>query len=1646
MDTDKYGWIVAVDLAAHLEADGKKHFTINLVRPWCSGENEQNFPRGPMKQDATGLTGSLWFPWDWADGTEWDVYGRFDEGGARKWKLIKGVSAPSLADESDPLTDAKSIREQVTKEISLATEHTSYPLSMAPEDLQARGSRSHVHSLAPLTHWPARISAGVLRMSWLMEGADELFDKCDAVVCYPKFTMAPGTVVTHAAQKSTLGPFSDFKAGKPGYVVDYDDPNVAFVALAVDPHATTPDYSGTSLELSQGAVSRSAVLAAFTGNLLPLPVLLAWAGEHEQAPATLPGQMALVRALWESIGFGREYSTPTAGRPNIVEFLVKESAIADAMVLRIAIEANVDSIPEQEKMRALRAAAKALSEAPVTNTWTRERRQVWADVQQPLERLLDGKLKAAEAFRTDWLVLAMLLATEDGLCELMGLWLANVLDALFVVPAARDAWVPVKAKLATPGEFRKDLMMRALPFMGSDTQWNAARDVVKNDDAPTVAKLVDATVDAAKAVLGSGSDLPVSEIEAIAATKVQKFRDELTRDGDENRARPRDRGLKLDFSAWDSAGPIDADHRIRGYAIALCSGLMKKDAAKWTIDETRAQWLTDTAMLVNSKWAEDSNGTAWMHESVGATSANGEKLVSVEYEGAAVATAMSVDYENEDKDGFKCVDYAWESERLLPLLGYGLHYAALATPLDNVGSVIDKDLRGSHATQLKVAKVALSSVTPALRYLSREIPGAPDCTALEQTLYELSDETRAHAWQLRKIAELAQANPRARPPNVAKVALLAADEAITVGGAAVPLFDDKVAKRTCEFTVTAHGTHSAFIERWLATDALLVENTLPPSDPKLGINASKIFKFAKSFREQKGPRVVANSKAYHPAVSAIGVALMVEDKLVDHRVIDIDRVFVDAQGDLAAKVDQITVKVSATMPAPSAQPKLTVNAKVVLLEVPRGTFACLRFYSLVPESYFTQNAVDQRFSSGLMNTGVTAFTNYRAFSPSELWFETLPAWPATGLAERDVKMNLSPPREVAEGLLSPNLLLADLQFPVAPAWAHWLKGAYVQRHEWHWTGYPVEFPSGEKDLAEWIPSLAGVESFREIIDAEFTTAFGGANDWRIGIHANGYTVVHRWMLSAGARPTRYVAYLARPMLRFRRWLNPKLGASGPFAVESHIYAKGMLVPGRMRAGEMERLATPALRHSIPLTASYAKGLQRGPNGVMLVFDDAIRRTDDLAHVGGLGDTLEIDLVDTRVQGIPEMGNNPIFHARDPRPAGAGTLSTDPAFGLTFDIGPNPKVAQTAMVVRPLDSGGRWVMAMARARRYILPETELGTMLHEDNAAHPTSHLAAIPTRLDGKDVIPLDFVLDVDAPLAAPLILEPSRLGAMNLTIAVPSAPAHDPAVTRYRYLVTWHKARWEDGGDPKWRCQVILQSRDGARLAWNRLGTVRGFANQAAEIKPAELVDRWFLVADAHAKRPEARAIRISDYTAPRWLTFIGSFGNDMPGIANDYRFVVRNGALRALELAPGSKAPMPMLRNRQASLEGGEPTFHLALVFRAVPDAVQLRTEPGTGELVACYFVHTGKDPDFFPRTAGDTPPASLDGCYAHIVTLQRITSLRAADPADRQDKGELGKLSAATLPELLECAFPAQGETAAECLLRILPEYLGPIPILA
>ncbi len=1669
----KYGWIVAVEQAPHLDRvdeAGKiwQVFTVNLVRPWCDLEIDPthvNGGRGPKLLGADKQLGELLAPWKWK-GVMWDVYGAFPPGGsgALEWRKIGGHVIQSVqidASNADMALDA------ISKEIEQSTQKCEFPFSQALQDLQgAERNRSHVHAMAPMTHWPAAVSGALLKLTWFLECDPGELSGCEQVVCFPSFEMQPSNGIPAAAKLQPGKPRTENAVGagisKTQAVAAYNEALVEFAALAARYSSAPAVTAAQGLALSQGAPSRSAMVSLLAANLLPLRIVARWL---EMLLAVTPPDKAaddpvlrkgLVQALSSSMSIGFEYELVDKGtteRVHLIEFLVEPAKIADAVVLRAALQTFNGPSPV-EMAASLESAIRILqARKPSPQAWSIDQEERWKTALDEFEKL--GQAQTSAEFIRAYQFMLALLASDEGICELLNPWFAQILEAPLVNVAAQ--WTPVKTRLLASAAMRLDLLARVQTAQIGPAQWQAASEANRGD-AVAAGELLKAAMAAVQAAVGTDAwaILAAQGVEAAARDRVEKLLVDLLASQQPSRPRPKDRGIKLDFSAFDTGAGADSDHRLRGYAIALCSGY--KDSGQWKADKGRAAWITDTAMkLASGDWlsAKSLHGNdevVWMHEAVGATLNDGQRVVSVEYEGAPVATAQmvdgNIDYNGDDPDGFKAVDFAWHEERELPLLGYGLHYGAVATAIDNAGAIVDPGFRQSHPARLSAAPGLIQwKLMPALQYLSSEAPGAPvlgsdkSVPAMQwvpEDLYELSVDTQAHAYQVQELARKADSES----PELRSVALIAFEQ--RVGPAPELLFPGRSDR--CRFEAGPPGTHSAFIERWLNTDRLLLEANDHEhlSDPVFEGLSSKILKdFALGFRERKVKGAV-QGHAYHPAISAIGIEVFSPDQRVWRDKIDVVRTGVD-NGKLEAKQPCIAIEVRAVEDVTALE--CSVTGQQVNISLPQGRFVRVRLYSLVAEHHFVAGTATQRYAAGLQTQGAPTFAGYRAFGPAECWMETLPAWHDGQLPESKVSIELEPPAETPKGLVSPNLLTAAVKFDGGGPWASWIKGVHAQRHEWHWTGYPLELPR-EGAIESWLPSMAGVQSYREMIDFELPTSSAGAG-WTLGTAVGAASVFHRWALPAGARPAKYTSYFVRPMLRYRRWLNPRLYNDGPAVLEKHLYAGGSLAAGRLPAGSVERLPTPALRHAIPLTANYAsmaRQLVRDTNGVMLIFDDALKRTDDLAMVGGIGDTIEIDLVETREEQWNEIGTNPIMHGLTiPNAKVPATLTSAPAFGLTFDIGLNPKVAQTAVIVRPVNSEGRWMLAKVRTRRLILPETELGTLLQPDKDATSApmpgaglTQVAALPTRRQGEEMVPPDITIDVAQAGASEVQIVAE--GGGLFTVKLPPSPSNPPAGLEgdFRYLLSWHKARWDNGGPARWRCQAMLQRRAAGRLEWTTLpGTVRGFQNKDSQLPETAVITRCWLLTDNQLASAKVRRVRLSDYTEPSWLTFIGSFDQSRPGMARDYRMDMRAGALSGPHLVDGAPVEVPALRNLGASLTSDDPRFHLVLVFRPVSDITRTQTSEESGALVGAYLPRGNGAMSFLPHFEGQMAPADLSGCHAHVVTFQRITALST------EEKNLLA--AAVTLSDLLDHAFPKQPKGGAkESLVRMLPEFIGPIPI--
>jgi hypothetical protein len=1601
--------------------------------------------RGPHFPDADAQLGDLFIPWSWG-GLNWRYFGR-NAGGA--WRPVQATPVPGTSQTLHG-QDVADLGNAVRSEVKSGAVDCEYPFSQGMDDFWSQGKRSYVHALAPLTHWPALVSEKVLQLSFFVAIAPAELAGLTNIVAFPEFDITPTPLLKSAQIRLKAGapplapPNNPLTNGsKLETVATYQDASVGFHGLA----ASTTDvaFKTGGPVMSQGLATRAAIRDGVQDFLLPAQVLRRWLQKEKLAQEKPQDQevddaelrKALTRALWQALGIGRE---PRPDEENVLELFLKPDQASEARMLRKALHGF--TMTDAAASDALVEAARVLKGDRATQGaphWSADDKKRW-ELRFPDFEQVTGKPVANTMFSVAWAsVTEMVLGQETGL-EIYGPWLAHALGGALESALGAD-WTPIKDKLLAPGGMRADLMGRARGSGISQDQWTTAKAIVGSldpaqakgsIDEATLVPLVDATLKNIETTLNSAAAYAAIKagLEPVVKEAVGHWADHMQETIRRARRRPRDRGIRLDFTQLAGMAGNDVQ-TLRGYAISLCSGVAT-DSVAWVADTARAAWLTDTALRYKnvgvSDWlnTQGGAGTAWLHETVGATYNDGELLLSVEYEGSPLAAPLTEDNDaisyEPGQDGFQSVELAWrKSVRALPLLGYGMLYKATATAIDNAGGVVDKDFRRASNEPAELADPgtlqAYGDGSGALHYRSSEPPGAPVAKVLpEASLYELSEETQAHAYQHRQGAD--------RP---AKVALFAHD---------TRLFPS--AKTGCTIAFKPPKAQFTFIERWINTDRVLIEKGLKAavSDARLADFASdSLAKFVETFRERIKDGLPVPVPDYHPAVAAIGIE-------------------VTAPGyQKAAPIQFARLDLTALKPADfelmlevktadSGIVDMSVNGNVATVIVPQGRFACVRVYSLVSAEHFKADGLAScRFVDGIQLSAVNGLQGWCAFGPAEYWFETIPHWDENGFKNADATLRLNGPSEqvstIDKGIViaSPNLVTAEIEFDGAP-WVNWVKGIYAQRHDWHWTGYPVEFPAPGERLDKWLPSLAGVESFREIVDVPLSTSFAGGAKWVLGPTQSNREVFFRHELTAGRRPARYVAVFGRPMVRFRRWLNPKLTLQGPASLESRIWGGGLLVPGRAESGSTARLPAPVLRHSIPLTATYASSLPfvRETNGAMLVFDEAIRRTDDLAQLGGVGDILEVDLVETRVPNTPEIGNNPIFHGASGPWSAKKPLKLDvkPPFGLTFDIGTNAKVAQTALVVQPVNAGGNWILSKARVRRVVLPETELGSRV--ETGAPPQNPDPAmkgwysLTSRTEGDDAVPPDVVLDV-APQGVPQVR--LRIDGKDKVLTLPMSGGAGT-----RYMISWHKVRWSDGEPlPAWRCQVLAQVPEPGTMTWRTVDKASGHDNAASELPHGWREAGVKLGVDLTPAQVCVRRIRLSNYTDPVWLTFIGSFGQEMLGTPDLFLFYVGADGSLDLRLREGVTAVVPQLRGLDDCLaDTKDPRWHLILAFRAAKDVTRGKAGREGGVLVGAYWKRGGTIVRL-PQAAGDPAPY-LAGCRAHIITLQRVTALSAEE--------ENGLKLVSTLPDLLDKVFPDQSTRPRESIMRFLPEYLGPIDI--
>jgi hypothetical protein len=605
---------------------------------------------------------------------------------------------------------------------------------------------------------------------------------------------------------------------------------------------------------------------------------------------------------------------------------------------------------------------------------------------------------------------------------------------------------------------------------------------------------------------------------------------------------------------------------------------------------------------------------------------------------------------------------------------------------------------------------------------------------------------------------------------------------------------------------------------------------------------------------------------------------------------------------------------------------------------------------------------------------------------------------------------------------SPRLVAAKINKQDA-SFVNWVAGVKMQRHEWHWAGYDFVLPVGDR-LIDWVPAMAGAATYRQSSDATLSVSWDLQPDtWHIASQT-----VATLELPA-ERGARYVTWTFTPIPRFNDWL--KISVRERFS--SKIAAVGACILGVAKSSYDTRVPAPNWAWDLPLCETYTAAddkLARALNGNLLVFDDAIRRTDDLARLGGLGEVIDLEIVESRVADLFEKGVNPIFHANEQINFDVHPQSV---FGLSYDIGPNAKIVQTGIIVTPINANGKWVMAKMRARRMYLPELMNDSELVDN----------VLVSRLEGNLRLPADFCVDIpeDAPL--PLSLSMTTVAGISLLDVVipPGWEATSKISRKRRIIVSWHPGK-SPAGDATLFPQLVLQERADNALAWKSQQR-KNMLECAADPAQVPFEIRLQGLPPIPLNPPVnylVRRILLSSYTDARWLTFIGSFGNALQTTL-DYRlrpFIggtedAKSEQLHLEKLVGGRWIAESLSIRGPTNVDASSTTFQLLLTFQSASDLMRGRRDETAGLIDDFFEPVDGKSVNIFRKfgVSAVLPSKMNEGStrHAYLMSFQRINT-------------QAPYVSPANWGELLAGMFPEQNR---EATYRLLPEYLGAIAII-
>ena len=1629
----EYGWAIHLGVLPYKEDAQEITLTFNLVRPGATDKVDANETVLDWIQDDTGPVGEcedlkndpLMFPWKWSE---------------LKWVIYDGTTPLKIQLNILNSNSVYGVKDVLEDEIIAKTTGCNSPFSVKLND-SGKVAASYPHALAPLTHLPEPISGDELKMSGFLKVNKN--DLNDIINNSKKISIFPNAFNIDTKTKLEL----NYVVEKGGYSKSIYQkivakPNVAFYCNSIlIPKAVLSgnnNVANLSLASTPDSSKSNRVRNTAIRYLNPLSVIKSFLAKNLNQ-VSKDNIADYKKHLIKYIGLGWEISrkvkTNSASNgadteiyPHVFDFLFDKTPaeieqlnnkyFREAVITKLinSDAAALNAIFNKLILESAKLSDVLYKNLLLLNTVTNPNQltQTWVDIANMAEHDEQGKI----VYAVFWSVLLNYLSSD----------LANV--------------TPIKV---TPEEIlakiNNDFIQRskaALILQGyvnyPDPQYGLIDKLVTKGEIP---------IDVNTAILELSHlfvGIPIENTELKAYYNIAFAQNLIYIDENKPKSVNHDHGISLIFNS-DSK-----DMEIRGYAIALQSGI-KQDVNKIIWDTDRASWITDVKVYLKDSQIYINRA---MHETVGATLFNGVAVVEREYTGrplnAHLVETRSTDdnktivkyleagSKNEEFDHTDALDYIWPIDDNLPLLGYGMYYYGLATPIGNAGEVINPEYRSDHKlSELLAASSILNKVenSAAHRYLSKVLPGRPMLLNANNLieLQEISEDTKAHAYQTS--TDLA-VNPTPTK-EIHPVSLLIRDNTFFMTG-----------KNSTTLSLTSPNPSAEFFTRWLNTDLsrvkLLKFEQIDSEFFQNYVNSdSDSVKKLKSIVDNQVALLASEKdrltdiqletwnkfKAFHPAIKKLYVSVAYNGSTA----LETNNFFLD----LGHKIESNYFKaesVNFIIKTDERDSKVETN----VIKIKDGDFAKIIIYCVIEKELF-DDGIKKRFDTDLHSASKLEISDagkaYYAFSPLELWFEAAPKWEDPFVESDSDILSIISTSDTAQ-----------LKFKTDIN-ANWIKSTYIERHEWHWTGYPVDFPQAiVTDLKPWLNSFVGVESFRDSHTQILTTIITNTAKWQI----EKSQVLDQYLLGNGSRPAKYLAYTLRPIVRFSKWLKKERTDQNtiPLDIESKVFAVGKLIKGISPANANERISVPPLKWSIPLTATYGESAKNLPeriaNGNMLIFDEAIRRTDSLTKFGGIGDSLEIDLMETRISTYPEIGVNPIFHGfTDVNPN--ITLEYDKPFGLTYDTSSNAKVVQTGIVVRPKSAGGKWILAKVKARRLILPETIENSNLKDDNI---------LKLRQVGDEYIPMDFCVDATGEDDLSKI---TSINLNNTKIKTPNFIKIDWKDGKpTRLLCSFHKGDWGKG-ETSWRMQIHAQKQSENYMEWKTVAKQSCFDSV---IIPSFIVGCEPLLS-VHGednsdvtKNYFLSIIRMSDYTDPIWLTFIGSFGLEAIelGKADDYDLVIHGNKLN-LQIKNNTKknnALKDVLKCIPSSRDDITKTllFHMLMIFKPISDiAMSNAVSIKDGGQFLDFYKYEGKN--IFGKLDDNNAITSdghtLNGHYAYLCTFQIASSISISELSQIL---EIKSSSA-----LIELMFPKQENEIKELLIkesliRLVPEYLGPIKI--